>query len=127
MVYFKYKDTEFLSPWLGSKSESSRNFEAELNDTTKLPGLIDAINSEIAKVEGKLTVQTALAKNGGLVNGKFVVLPGPQQGGKAETFAFTIEKGFSLDELTVRVFAPLSGTVFEISTECNIEPKPATT
>jgi hypothetical protein len=121
MVYFKYKDTEFLSPWLGVKigENSQGNFEADLNDLTKYPGLKDSINAEIAKIGGKLTVETALAKNGGYVNGKFVVLPGPNQNGNPGVFSFTMVKGFTLDNLTIRVFAPLSGTVFSIQSTCS--------
>lgn len=123
MVYFKYKDTEFLSPWLGAKTSQSgppRNFETDLNDPAKCPGLVDAINNEIASVGGKLTVQSALAKNGGFVGNRFVVLPGPSQNGKkTETFSFPITKGFDLDNLTIRVFSPLAGTLFTISSACS--------
>ena len=124
MVYFKYKDTEFLSPWLGAKTSvnprtgQSSNFEADLNDATKYPGLKDAINAEIAKVGGKLTVETALAAKGGWVNNKFVVLPGPGQNGNPGVFSFTMTKGFDLDNLTIRVFSPLAGTVFTIESSC---------
>lgn len=123
MVYFKYKGEEFLSPWLGKKtwidqSGKSVNFEADLNDANKYPGLKDAINAEIAKVGGKKRVETDLAKNGGWVNNKFVVLPGPNQGGNPETFSFTMDKGIDLDNLTIRVFSPLSGTSFTIASSC---------
>lgn len=123
MVYFKYKDSEFLSPWLGSKIQtrpdgSVRYYEKELNDSSKIPGLKDAINSEIAKVGGKLTVESVLAKNGGYLNGKFIVLPGPDQKGDPGIFSFTLTKGFDLDNLTIRVFSPLDGTAFSLSTSC---------
>lgn len=123
MVYFKYKDTEFLSPWLGKKSwvdqaGQTKNYEADLNNQTLYPGLKDAINAEIAKVGGKLTVETALAKNGGWVNNKFVVLPGPGQNGNPGIFTFTMTKGFDLDNLTIRVFSPLAGTAFSIASSC---------
>ena len=124
MVYFKYKDSEFLSPWLGSAIFTQSNgevkyYERDLNDATKYPGLKDAINAEIAKVGGKLTVETALAKNGGYVGGKFKVLPGPDQGGNPGLFSFTMTKGFDLDNLTIRVFSPLQGTVFSIESACS--------
>ena len=123
MVYFKYKDTEFLSPWLGAASYTQPNgnvltYEKDLNDTVKYPGLKDAINAEIAKIGGKLTVDAALAKNGGLVGGKFKVLPGPAQGGNPGLFSFTMTKGFDLDNLTIRVFSPLDGTIFGIESSC---------
>jgi hypothetical protein len=139
MVYFKYKETEFLSPWLGSTTRTTvydattgknstidasdpryRDFEKELNDPAKCPGLKDAINKEIAAVGGKLTVETALAKNGGYVNNRFEVQPGPnQQGAKNVNFTFAITKGFDLDNLTIRVFSPLAGTSFSISSVCS--------
>lgn len=124
MVYFKYKDTEFLSPWLGAKMWTRQNgevvyYERDLNDQAKYPGLKDAINAEIAKVGGKLTVETALSKNGGYSNGKFVVQPGPDQNGNPGLFSFTMTKGFDLDNLTIRVFSPLAGTVFTISSSCS--------
>jgi hypothetical protein len=121
MVYFKYKETEFLSPWLGV-AKGTRNYEDEINDETKYPGLKDAINAEIQKIGGKLTVETALAQNGGWVNNKFKVLPGPRQGGNPGTFTFTMTKGFDLDNLTIRVFSPLSGTVFTIESSCKGQP-----
>lgn len=124
MVYFKYKSTEFLSPWLGKKTwvdqaGQTKNYEADLNNQTLYPGLKDAINSEIAKVGGKLKVETALAKNGGWVNNKFVVLPGPGQNGDPGIFTFTMTKGIDLDNLTIRVFSPLSGTAFSIQSSCS--------
>jgi hypothetical protein len=124
MVYFKYKGEEFLSPWLGAKTSvnprtgQNNNFEADLNDATKYPGLKDAINAEIKKIGGKFTVETALAANGGWVNNKFVVLPGPGQKGDPGVFSFTMTKGFDLDNLTIRVFSPLAGTAFTIESSC---------
>ena len=124
MVYLKYKNFEFLSPWIGAKTSNlengqTRNFESDLNDPTKCPGLKDAINSEIQKVGGKLTVESALAKSGGYSNGKFVVLPGPAQKGTPSNFTFSVVKGFDLDNLTIRVFSPLEGTLFTIESNCS--------
>lgn len=123
MVYLKYKGREFLSPWIGAKTSEltngqTRNFESELNDPTKCPGLKDAINAEIKKLGGNLTVETALAKSGGYVNDKFVVLPGPAQNGNPNNFTFSMTKGFDVDNLTIRVFAPLEGTLFTIESGC---------
>lgn len=122
MVYFKYKDLEFLSPFLGLKARpdyDKRQYENELNDPAKYPGLIDAINTEIKKVGGTLTVQTALADTGGFINNKFVVLPGPsQQGNKVVNFTFPITKDFAKDKLVIRVFSPLDTTAFTISSTC---------
>lgn len=131
MVYFKYKDTEFLSPWLGAAQFKRQDgivktYEKDLNDETKYPGLKDAINAEIKKVGGKLTVETALAQNGGWVNNQFKVLPGPDQKGNPGTFTFSMTKGFDLDNLTIRVFSPLAGTVFTIESSCS-GPAVATT
>lgn len=133
MVYFKYKDTEFLSSFLGSKTGQNpqtkelRNYENEINDAVKYPGLKDAINKEIAKVGGTLTVETALATNGGYVNGKFVVLPGPGQQGEAGKYTFTTTKNFTLDNLTIRVFSPLQQTAFTIASACNTATTQTTT
>lgn len=134
MVYFKYKETEFLSPWLGAKQSTAQGgkinyYENDLNDSSKYPGLKEAIDAEISSCGGTLTVETALAANGGYKNGKFIVMPGPrQQGNAAGTYTFTVAKGFSLDTLTIRVFSPLAGTVFNLSASCSAPAAtPATT
>ena len=115
MVYFRYKDREFLSPWLGSKTGGSptRYFEEELNAMADLEA---KINAELAAIGSKGTVASLAptAKPGG----KWAVQPGPGQGGKPEQFSFTFDKDFALDKLTVRCFSPLSGTRFNISTAC---------
>lgn len=142
MVYFKYKDTEFLTPWLGAKQYAAPSgpttyYEKDLNDSSKYPGLKEAINAEILSCGGKLTVETALAANGGYKDGKFIVMPGPRQlrgtasEGNSGTYTFTVTKGFSLDNLTIRVFSPLAGTKFSLSASCSspaaTPAKPATT
>lgn len=113
MVYFKYKDKEFLSPWLGSPTASGRNFETELNAVADLEA---KINAELAAVGSTRTVAT-LAPTA-KVGGRWKVQPGPQQGGKGEQFTFMFDKDFSLDKLTVRCFSPLDGTRFNIDTSC---------
>ena len=115
MVYFKYKEQEFLSPWLGAQSTSDRNFVKELNDPN-LADLETKINAELAACGSKGTVASLAA--GAKVGGKWVVKPGVQQGGSPNTFTFKFAKDFALDKLTVRCFSPLAGTVFEIATSC---------
>lgn len=115
MVYFKYKDKEFLSPWLGAATGGNgRNFESELNGFADLEA---KINAELAACGSKGTVATLApsAKPGG----KWKVQPGPGQGGKPQQFQFSFDKDFALDKLTVRCFSPLGGTVFKIKTECS--------
>lgn len=115
MVYFKYKEQEFLSPWLGAQSISDRNFVKELNNP-KLADLETKINAELAACGSKGTV--ASLATGAKVDGKWVVKPGIHQGGSPNTFTFKFTKDFALDKLTVRCFSPLAGTVFEIATSC---------
>lgn len=115
MVYFKYKDKELLSTWLGSQSNSDRNFVNELNDR-KLADLETKINAELKACGATGTVATLAP--GAKVAGKWVVKPGVGQGGNPETFQFKFTKDFALDKLIVRCFSPLSGTVFNIKTEC---------
>ena len=122
MVYFKYKNREFLSPWLGSPSIERRNFEAELNDPT-LADLESKINAELKAIGSTGTV-ASLAPTA-KVNGRWKVQPGPRQGGKPEQFTFIFDKDFALDKLTVRCFSPLAGTVFSIVTTCTPVAKPA--
>jgi hypothetical protein len=121
MVYFKYKDLEFLSTWLGAPvtppdAYKKRNFLDELN--TKYPDLEAKINAELKAVGSKGTV-SSLAP-GAKVNGKWVVNPGPQQKppGSPEQFSFTLTKNFDLDKLIVRCFSPLEDTAFAIETSC---------
>lgn len=113
MVYFKYKEKEFLSPWLGVTNAQGRNFETELNAIADLEA---KINAELAAIGSKGTVAT-LAPTA-KVGGKWKVQPGPGQGGKVEQFTFMFDKDFALDKLTVRCFSPLDGTRFNISTSC---------
>ncbi len=113
MVYFRYKNQEFLSTWLGVTNGGGRNFQNELN---AIADLESKINAELAAVGSTGTVAklAPMAK----VNGKWIIQPGPGQGGKAEQFTFIFDKDFALDKLTVRCFSPLDGTRFNISTGC---------
>ena len=117
MVYFKYKDKEFLSPWLGSPTASGRNFESELN---AIADLETKINAELSAVGSSKKVMD-LAPSA-KVGGKWKVQPGPNQGGKPQQFQFTFDKDFALDKLTVRCFSPLDGTRFNIATLCAPAP-----
>lgn len=118
MVYFKYKGQEFLSPWLGAQTttDGRRNFVNELN-ATKLADLEQKINAELAACGSTKTV--AQLAPGAKVGGKWVVKPGVDQGGDPKTFQFPFTKTFDLDKLTVRVFSPLAGTVFDIAMKCD--------
>jgi hypothetical protein len=120
MVYFKYKENEFLSPWLGAQSANNRNFVNELN---AIPDLEAKINAELAACGSTGTVASLIP--GAKVGGKWVVKPGVGQGGEAKTFTFKFTKDFALDKLTVRCFSPLAGTVFEIATACTKVAAPA--
>jgi hypothetical protein len=113
MVFFKYKEKEFLSPWLGAQSANNRNFVNELN---AIPDLEEKINAELAACGSTGTVASLVA--GAKVGGKWVVKPGVGQGGDPKTFQFPFTKDFALDKLIVRCFSPLAGTVFEINTTC---------
>lgn len=113
MVFFKYKEKEFLSPWLGAQAAQGRNFVKELN---AIPDLEEKINAELAACGSTGTV--ASLRPGAKVGGKWVVKPGVRQGGDPKTFQFPFTKDFALDKLTVRCFSPLDGTVFEINTGC---------
>ena len=113
MVFFKYKEKEFLSPWLGGRAANGRNFVNELN---AIPDLEEKINAELAACGSTGTVESLIP--GAKVGGKWVVKPGVVQGGDKKTFTFKFDKDFALDKLTVRCFSPLAGTVFEISTTC---------
>jgi len=114
MVYFRYKDREFLSPWLGTPTGNGRNYESELGGFADLEA---KINAELAACGSKGTVAT-LAPSA-KVSGKWKVQPGPLQGGKPQQFQFAFDKDFALDKLTVRCFSPLGGTVFKIKTDCS--------
>jgi hypothetical protein len=115
MVFFKYKEKEFLSTWLGAPSYAGRNFVNELN-SSKLADLEEKINTELAACGSTGTV--ASLAPGAKVGGKWVVKPGVRQKGDPKTFQFPFTKDFAIDKLIVRCFSPLAGTAFTIKTSC---------
>ena len=109
MVYFRYKNVEFLSPFLGNTTD----FNKDLGAFTDLE---QRINTELAACgSGKTMSELAPTAK---INGKWVVQAGPDQNGKPEQFSFTFDKDFSLDKLVVRCFSPLASTIFSITTSC---------
>ena len=118
MVYFKYRDRELLSPWLGAKTQINPPFDwVKILNSTFLD-LEEKINAELKSCGSTGTVATL--RPNAKVNGKWVVYPGPQQsGGKSETFTFPLEKSFDKDQLIVRCFSPLGGTLFTVEMVCD--------
>ena len=109
MVYFRYKNVEFLSPFLGNTTDFNK-------DLGVFSDLEQRINAELAACgSGKTMSELAPTAK---INGKWVVQAGPGQNGKPEQFSFTFDKDFSLDKLVVRCFSPLASTIFSITTSC---------
>lgn len=123
--YIKYGDQEFLSPFLGAQqaqiSGGTTNFVEALN---KIPDLVEKINAELAAVGAKGDVKT-LQPNFFDAAGKIRIFPGPEQGNRENAVhSFTVTKKYAADKLVIRVFSPLSGTRFNISSTCIWNGKP---
>ncbi len=123
--YVKYGDQEFLSPFLGRPTDSRQgttvDYLAKLNE---IPDLLQRMDAELAAVGAKgtaLQLQPALVDS----TGKIQILPGPEQGNQSSgVHSFTVTKQYTLDKLVIRVFSPLSGTRFNITSSCIWNGKP---
>ena len=102
--WIKYGDQEMFSGFIGATTYGDAKTDSVIA-LKKIPNLVDTINGVIAKNGG-----TAKADINTIYNGI-------QQGGGSK-FTFPLKKDFKNDVLRVIVFAPLSKTLFEISTNC---------
>jgi hypothetical protein len=102
--WIKYGDQEKFSGFIGAATYGQEQTNS-VNALKKIPNLVDTINGVIAK-------------NGGTAKADInTIFNGIQQGGQSQ-FTFPLTKDFKNDVLRVIVFAPLSKTLFEISTNC---------
>jgi len=114
--YFIYydADTYFLTPFLGQQKSAPRNFLEELNSMKEplLKGIIDVLASKNIPNPEEYVKKTLLDKDGNIKILK--VRENPKE------FRKEIVKKFGGNYLELKVFAPLSKTEFNISTNCQI-------